>query len=79
MLERRSGRIVNIVSVVLAGAEGQADYAAANAAVAYSARLYKTHLRIRIMVLKYSFLASASEFPPNLRAFRQYRKRPANG
>ena len=34
MLERRSGKIVNIASVVLGGQSGQADYAAAKAAVA---------------------------------------------
>ena len=34
MLERRSGRIVNISSVVLGGEGGQSDYAAAKAAVA---------------------------------------------
>jgi 3-oxoacyl-[acyl-carrier protein] reductase len=34
MLERRTGKIVNIASVVLAGEGGQADYAAAKAAVA---------------------------------------------
>jgi 3-oxoacyl-[acyl-carrier protein] reductase len=34
MLERRAGKIVNIASVVLAGEGGQADYAAAKAAVA---------------------------------------------
>lgn len=34
MLERRSGRIVNIASIVLGGEGGQADYAAAKAAVA---------------------------------------------
>jgi 3-oxoacyl-[acyl-carrier protein] reductase len=34
MLERRAGKIVNIASVVLAGESGQADYAAAKAAVA---------------------------------------------
>jgi 3-oxoacyl-[acyl-carrier protein] reductase len=34
MLERRSGRIVNIASVTLAGEGGQSDYGAAKAAVA---------------------------------------------
>lgn len=34
MLERRSGKIVNIASIVLGGEGGQADYAAAKAAVA---------------------------------------------
>lgn len=34
MLERRWGRIVNVASVVFAGEAGQADYAAAKAAVA---------------------------------------------
>lgn len=50
MLARRAGKIVNIASVVMAGEDGQADYAAAKAAVASFTRTLAQEFAPRVNV-----------------------------